>query len=926
MAAFELDSDPTVNNDETEGFEIGGEWRNTTSDNRFRASDVSAGAAVWEPFSEGNMVSPGVVVDDMLVVFDGTGGVQTKEGSKTSTEVAAHLDSTSNPNSVTAAQVDAYTKSEVDVLVDVTLKAPEAFAPSGTYPVTYEGNAVDRGDSFRITAAGTMGAITVNIEDLLIALVDTPGQTDASWMVAESNRDQATETVKGVAELATQAEADAGTNDTNIVTPLKMATAPVSAHTHAHADTTGQTADDHHAEAHTVGSHSDTSATGAQLDVLVGGGETALHSHAGGGGSGDVVGPASVIDDRLAVFDGTTGKLIKQGGKTATEVGSHLDSTSNPHGVTHASTTGQGTDDHHAEDHAGRHQNGGADELNVGGLSGALADPQTPASHVHSATDLTSGVLDDGRVQESNVTQHESAIDHDALAGFEVTEHRIINDAGTSTTETWSASKVDAEISAVLAGVDIKAGVDTTTTGVDNIALTGEQTLNGLLTSTSRVLVTEQTVPADNGIYVTAAGAWSRAADADTDAEVTNGNITHVVNSGSTKFTYKYLLVTPDPITVGTTGQTWEEHKDIDFGTTSGTATEGNDSRVPSQDENDALLGTSGTPSTANRYVTNADSRNSDARTPVAHTHNASDINAGTLGDARVAQSNVTQHQSAIDHDALSGFEAGEHRVINDAGTSATELWSASKIDAELATVGGSTVFPDRGCVQSKDGDQLIGVSPGDVQSDDGLLILTLASAEQIDLSTSGVDGLDTGTVAADTHYSVWVIGDSTATNPTATLASLSTTSPTLPSGYDRKRRRGWVLTDGSSNIHPFIARGGNGERIVMYTYARTDALVFAALDTQVFLAQSLSAQLPPTANFADLTLVVDAGNGDFLETRPTGSTVADDEGRRLWARNLVSPTAQWNQVINGSQSFDWRKNDDTGDATIYVWGYGEII
>lgn len=34
----------------------------------------------------------------------------------------------------------------------------------------------------------------------------------------------------------------------------------------------------------------------------------------GGGGSGDVVGPASAVNNNMAVFDGTTGKLIKDGG------------------------------------------------------------------------------------------------------------------------------------------------------------------------------------------------------------------------------------------------------------------------------------------------------------------------------------------------------------------------------------------------------------------------------------------------------------------------------------------------------------------------------------------------------------------------------------------------------------------------------------
>ena len=59
---------------------------------------------------------------------------------------------------VTAAQAGAYTTAQVDVLIDATLKPPEAFAPAGTYPTTYGGLGVQQGDTFRITGAGTMGA------------------------------------------------------------------------------------------------------------------------------------------------------------------------------------------------------------------------------------------------------------------------------------------------------------------------------------------------------------------------------------------------------------------------------------------------------------------------------------------------------------------------------------------------------------------------------------------------------------------------------------------------------------------------------------------------------------------------------------------------------------------------------------------------
>ena len=49
---------------------------------------------------------------------------------------------------------------------------------------------------------------------------------------------------------------------------------------------------------------------------------------------------------------------------------------------------------------------------------------------------------------------------------------------------------------------------------------------------------------------------------------------------------------------------------------------------------------------------------------PVAeaiHVHDASDITTGTFADARIAESNVTQHEAAINHDALLNFVADKH-------------------------------------------------------------------------------------------------------------------------------------------------------------------------------------------------------------------------------------------------------------------------
>jgi len=56
--------------------------------------------------------------------------------------------------------------------------------------------------------------------------------------------------------------------------------------------------------------------------------------------------------------------------------------------------------------------------------------------HAHATTDITSGTFADARISESSVTQHEAAINHDALNNFVANEHID----WTSTTSNFSTS------------------------------------------------------------------------------------------------------------------------------------------------------------------------------------------------------------------------------------------------------------------------------------------------------------------------------------------------------------------------------------------------------------------------------------------------------------------------------------------------------
>lgn len=89
-----------------------------------------------------------------------------------------------------------------------------------------------------------------------------------------------------------------------------------------------------------------------------------------------------------------------------------------------------------------------------------------------------------------------------------------------------------------ISGVTRKEAVACATTA--NITLSGEQTIDGVTTSASRVLVKNQSAAAQNGIYVSAAGAWTRATDMDAAGEV-QGAAVYVTggtaNAGKTFYT-----------------------------------------------------------------------------------------------------------------------------------------------------------------------------------------------------------------------------------------------------------------------------------------------------------------------------------------------------------------------------------------------------
>lgn len=108
-----------------------------------------------------------------------------------------------------------------------------------------------------------------------------------------------------------------------------------------------------------------------------------------------------------------------------------------------------------------------------------------------------------------------------------------------------------AYVDGVAQGLDIKGSVRVATTAA--ITLSGTQTIDAIALSVNdRVLVKDQAAGATNGIYLVAAGAWTRTTDADTSAKVTAGLYTFV-EQGTVNGDTGWVLTTDNPIVLATT-------------------------------------------------------------------------------------------------------------------------------------------------------------------------------------------------------------------------------------------------------------------------------------------------------------------------------------------------------------------------------------
>lgn len=120
--------------------------------------------------------------------------------------------------------------------------------------------------------------------------------------------------------------------------------------------------------------------------------------------------------------------------------------------------------------------------------------------------------------------------------------------------------------------------------------------------------------------------------------------------------------------------------------------------------------------------------------------------------------------------------------------------------------------------------------------SSGGTVLLANVSEADIDITSSGVQGLDTGSEAASTLYYIYIIYNGTTV---AGLLSTSASSPTMPDGYTHKRLVGEVYNNSSSHFVPTTRENDK-------VFFKTNQNIFSALTlTTSFVSHNLPVAVP---------------------------------------------------------------------------------
>jgi hypothetical protein len=283
---------------------LGGVKRNTGSAGQFVSGiDASGNLEYSTPTGGGDVTGAASSVNNNIAVFDGTTGKIIKDGGETIASINSSI--AAKENAITAGTTGQYFRG------DKTFQTLDKTAVG-------LGNVDNTSDTNKPISSATQTALDDKVDK-----VTGKGLSQEDYTTTEKNKLAGIETgaqVNTVTSVATKT--GAVTLDKNDVGLGNVANVDQQNADNITSGTLGGARLPVPTTTVLGGVKRNTGSAGQVVSGIDASGNLEYTTPSG---SGDVVGPSSVVDERIAVFDGTTGKLIKDGGVTIAEIGGSID-------------------------------------------------------------------------------------------------------------------------------------------------------------------------------------------------------------------------------------------------------------------------------------------------------------------------------------------------------------------------------------------------------------------------------------------------------------------------------------------------------------------------------------------------------------------------------------------------------------------------
>ena len=224
----------------------------------------------------------------------------------------------------------------------------------------------------------------------------------------------------------------------------------------------------------------------------------------------------------------------------------------------------------------------------------------------------------------------------------------------------------------------------------------------------------------------------------------------------------------------------------------------------------------------------------------------------------------------------------------------------------------------------------LLDIAAGSCLDSTGTFQLTLSTPVVINSASTGLNGLDTGTIAASKVYAVFLVCDPVTQQTPGAMISLSYTAPLLPYSYSAFALIGFVTTDSSGYfLKGYWSDNDAARRLFVYdafqetavtagastTYANVDLTKFVPLVNNL----SCSIYTNFNANAAADILSLQAGNATGAQaiiTAPVaGSTAHTTTLSQINAQTVAISTVN-------SPTINYKVSSGSDAVAVYVAGY----